>query len=101
MEVILSRHFCSGIPDYAWAKISPNPALPLDDFYSGLQNFQRLVPQGISDQLRRGKGIEATSHLAESSNFKSGDHRRQGWFVPGFQRRGGSQAFEIKIDKVL
>jgi prohibitin 1 len=36
----------------------------------GIQNFQRIVSQGISDQLLRWKGIEATSHLAESSNSK-------------------------------
>jgi prohibitin 1 len=35
-----------------------------------IQNFQRIVSQGISDQLLRWKGIEATSHLAESSNAK-------------------------------
>ncbi len=36
----------------------------------GIQNFQRIVSQGISDQLLRWKGIEATSQLAESSNAK-------------------------------
>ena len=36
----------------------------------GIQNFQRIVSQGISEQLLRWKGIEATSHLAESSNSK-------------------------------
>ena len=36
----------------------------------GIQNFQRIVSQGISDQLLRWKGIEATSHLAESTNAK-------------------------------
>ena len=36
----------------------------------GIQNFQRIVSQGISDQLLRWKGIEATSNLAESSNAK-------------------------------
>ena len=36
----------------------------------GIQNFQRIVSQGISEQLLRWKGIEATSHLAESPNSK-------------------------------
>jgi regulator of protease activity HflC (stomatin/prohibitin superfamily) len=36
----------------------------------GIQNFQRIVSQGISDQLLRWKGIEATAKLAESSNAK-------------------------------
>jgi prohibitin 1 len=36
----------------------------------GIQNFQRIVSQGISDQLLRWKGIEATSSLAESTNAK-------------------------------
>ena len=36
----------------------------------GIQNFQRIVSQGISDQLLRWKGIEATSNLAQSSNAK-------------------------------
>jgi prohibitin 1 len=36
----------------------------------GIQNFQRIVSQGISDPLLRWKGIEATSRLAESSNSK-------------------------------
>jgi len=36
----------------------------------GIQNFQRIVSQGISDQLLRWKGIEATAKLAESTNAK-------------------------------
>ncbi len=36
----------------------------------GIQNFQHIVSQGISDQLLRWKGIEATSRLAESANAK-------------------------------
>jgi len=36
----------------------------------GIQDFQRIVSQGISEQLLRWKGIEATSRLAESSNSK-------------------------------
>ena len=36
----------------------------------GIQNFQRIVSQGISDQLLRWKGIEATSSLAQSTNAK-------------------------------
>ena len=36
----------------------------------GIQNFQRIVSQGISDQLLRWKGIEATAHLADSPNSK-------------------------------
>lgn len=36
----------------------------------GIQDFQRIVSQGISEQLLRWKGIEATAHLAESSNTK-------------------------------
>lgn len=36
----------------------------------GIQDFQRIVSQGISDQLLRWKGIEATSRLAESHNSK-------------------------------
>jgi prohibitin 1 len=36
----------------------------------GIQNFQHIVSQGISDQLLRWKGIEATSRLAESANSK-------------------------------
>ena len=37
----------------------------------GIQDFQKIVSQGISDQLLRWKGIEATSHLAESNNTKT------------------------------
>ncbi len=36
----------------------------------GIQDFQRIVSQGISEQLLRWKGIEATSHLAQSDNTK-------------------------------
>jgi regulator of protease activity HflC (stomatin/prohibitin superfamily) len=36
----------------------------------GIQNFQRIVSQGISNELLRWKGIEATSRLAESHNSK-------------------------------
>jgi len=36
----------------------------------GIQNFQRIVSRGISDQLLRWKGIEATAKLAESTNAK-------------------------------
>ena len=36
----------------------------------GIQDFQRIVSQGISEQLLRWKGIEATEHLAKSPNAK-------------------------------
>jgi regulator of protease activity HflC (stomatin/prohibitin superfamily) len=36
----------------------------------GIQDFQRIVSMGISDQLLRWKGIEATEHLAKSPNAK-------------------------------
>jgi len=36
----------------------------------GIQDFQRIVSMGISDQLLRWKGIEATEHLARSNNAK-------------------------------
>jgi regulator of protease activity HflC (stomatin/prohibitin superfamily) len=36
----------------------------------GIQDFQRIVSMGISDQLLRWKGIEATEHLAKSNNTK-------------------------------
>jgi prohibitin 1 len=36
----------------------------------GIQDFQRIVSQGISDQLLRWKGIEATEKLASSGNAK-------------------------------
>lgn len=36
----------------------------------GLQDFQRIVSQGISEQFLRWKGIEATEHLAKSPNAK-------------------------------
>lgn len=36
----------------------------------GIADFQRIVAQGISEQLLRWKGIEATEKLASSSNAK-------------------------------
>jgi prohibitin 1 len=36
----------------------------------GIADFQRIVAQGISEQLLRWKGIEATEKLAESTNAK-------------------------------
>jgi len=36
----------------------------------GIQDFQRIVSQGLSEQLLRWKGIEATRVLAESANAK-------------------------------
>jgi len=36
----------------------------------GIANFQKIVTEGISDQLLRWKGIEATEVLAKSSNTK-------------------------------
>jgi prohibitin 1 len=36
----------------------------------GIRDFQRIVAQGISQQLLTWKGIEATEHLAESNNSK-------------------------------
>ena len=36
----------------------------------GIQDFQKIVSQGLSEQLLRWKGIEATRVLAESSNAK-------------------------------
>ncbi len=36
----------------------------------GIQDFQRIVSQGISEQLLRWKGIEATEHLSKSPNAK-------------------------------
>lgn len=36
----------------------------------GIADFQRIVAQGISEQLLRWKGIEATLKIAESSNSK-------------------------------
>lgn len=36
----------------------------------GIQDFQRIVSQGISEQLLKWKGIEATEHLAKSPNAK-------------------------------
>lgn len=36
----------------------------------GIAEFQRIVSQGISDQLLQWKGIEATQQLAQSSNSK-------------------------------
>lgn len=36
----------------------------------GISDFQRIVAQGISQQLLTWKGIEATEKLANSSNAK-------------------------------
>jgi len=36
----------------------------------GIQDFQRIVSQGISEQLLKWKGIEATEKLALSNNAK-------------------------------
>ena len=36
----------------------------------GISDFQKIVVQGISDQLLRWKGIEATEKLAMSANAK-------------------------------
>ena len=36
----------------------------------GISDFQRIVSQGISEQLLRWKGIEATEKLASSQNSK-------------------------------
>lgn len=36
----------------------------------GISNFQRIVTQGISEQLLKWKGIEATEKLAQSPNSK-------------------------------
>ncbi len=36
----------------------------------GIQDFQRIVSEGISDRLLRWKGIEATENLAQSANSK-------------------------------
>ncbi|HEX9799107.1 MAG TPA: prohibitin family protein, partial [Thermoanaerobaculia bacterium] len=37
---------------------------------SGISDFQRIVSQGISEQLLRWKGIEATLEIAKSANAK-------------------------------
>jgi prohibitin 1 len=37
----------------------------------GIQDFQKIVSQGLTDQLLRWKGIEATRVLAESKNAKT------------------------------
>eukprot|EP00036_Acanthoecidae_sp_10tr_P011172 CAMPEP_0182926200 /NCGR_PEP_ID=MMETSP0105_2-20130417/11166_1 /TAXON_ID=81532 ORGANISM="Acanthoeca-like sp., Strain 10tr" /NCGR_SAMPLE_ID=MMETSP0105_2 /ASSEMBLY_ACC=CAM_ASM_000205 /LENGTH=286 /DNA_ID=CAMNT_0025064079 /DNA_START=212 /DNA_END=1072 /DNA_ORIENTATION=+ len=37
----------------------------------GIQDFQRIVSEGINDNLLRWKGIEATERLAESTNAKT------------------------------
>lgn len=37
---------------------------------TGIQKFQAIVSQGIDEHLLRWKGIEATTHLAESTNSK-------------------------------
>jgi prohibitin 1 len=36
----------------------------------GIADFQNIVARGISEQLLRWKGIEATEHLATSQNAK-------------------------------
>jgi regulator of protease activity HflC (stomatin/prohibitin superfamily) len=36
----------------------------------GIQDFQNIVSQGLSEPLLRWKGIEATKALAESTNSK-------------------------------
>lgn len=36
----------------------------------GISDFQTIVSQGISDQLLRWKGVEATEKLANSPNTK-------------------------------
>jgi len=36
----------------------------------GISDFQRIVATGISEQLLRWKGIEATLKIAESTNSK-------------------------------
>lgn len=36
----------------------------------GIADFQRIVSQGINEQLLKWKGIEATQKLAESQNTK-------------------------------
>ena len=37
---------------------------------AGIRDFQAIVSEGISDELLRWKGIEATQNLAESPNTK-------------------------------
>jgi regulator of protease activity HflC (stomatin/prohibitin superfamily) len=37
---------------------------------AGIADFQRIVAQGISPELLRWKGIEATTKIAESPNSK-------------------------------
>ena len=36
----------------------------------GISNFQKIVSQGISPNLLKWKGIEATERMAESTNAK-------------------------------
>lgn len=36
----------------------------------GIQDFQRIISQGLSEPLLRWKGIETTRALAESANSK-------------------------------
>lgn len=36
----------------------------------GIQNFQKIVTEGITDKLLKWKGVEATQELAKSSNSK-------------------------------
>jgi regulator of protease activity HflC (stomatin/prohibitin superfamily) len=37
----------------------------------GIQDFQRIISQGLTEQLLRWKGIETTRALAESPNSKT------------------------------
>jgi regulator of protease activity HflC (stomatin/prohibitin superfamily) len=37
----------------------------------GIQDFQRIISQGLSEQLLRWKGIETTRALADSPNSKT------------------------------
>ncbi len=42
----------------------------------GVSDFQRIVAQGISQQLLEWKGIEATMEVAKSQNSESHRHRK-------------------------
>ena len=62
----------------------------------GIQKFQEIVTQGISDKLLAWKGIEATEKLAESHNTKiiiigSGKHG-----LPVLMNEDGEQTFQVK-----
>ncbi|PIU54440.1 MAG: band 7 protein, partial [Deltaproteobacteria bacterium CG07_land_8_20_14_0_80_60_11] len=37
----------------------------------GIQDFQKIISQGLTEQLLRWKGIETTRALAESQNSKT------------------------------